>query len=83
MKMIDANALAYKIVINGDVDFINKVTKLMIDVPSIDIVKCKECKKANTKDCSHSYWDSDWGEWCGYKGDDWFCADGERRPNEI
>ena len=47
--------------------------------PSIDIVRCKECVKANTEDCSHSYWDDDWGEWhTDYKGDDWFCADGER-----
>ena len=46
---------------------------------SIDIVRCGECVKANTEDCSHSYWDDDWGEWrVGYKGDDWFCADGER-----
>ena len=45
----------------------------------IDIVRCGECVKANTEDCSHSYWDDDWGEWrVGYKGDDWFCADGER-----
>lgn len=49
------------------------------DAPSIDICFCKDCKKANTEDCSHSYWDDDWGEWrVGYKGDDWFCADGER-----
>lgn len=47
--------------------------------PSIDIVRCKECKKANTEECSHSYWDDDWGEWrVGYRGDNWFCADGER-----
>ena len=44
-----------------------------------NIVTCGECVKANTEDCSHSYWDDDWGEWrVGYKGDDWFCADGER-----
>ena len=49
------------------------------DMPTIDIVRCKECKKANTEDCSHSYWDDDWGEWrVGYIGDDWYCADGER-----
>ena len=46
---------------------------------SIEIVCCRECVKANTENCSHSYWDDDWGEWrIGYKGDDWFCADGER-----
>ena len=43
-RYIDADALAYLVVNNGDADFINKVTKLMIDAPSIDIVRCKECK---------------------------------------
>lgn len=43
-KYIDENALAHKVVINGDADFINKVTKLMIEVPSINIVFCKDCK---------------------------------------
>lgn len=53
--------------------------KRIMQQPSIDIVRCRECVKANTKDCSHSYWDDDWGVWrIGYKGDDWFCADGER-----
>ncbi len=42
-RHIDADALAYKVASNGDADFINKVTKLMIEVPSIDIVRCKEC----------------------------------------
>ena len=51
--------------------------------PSIDIVRCRECVKANTEDCSHSYWDEDWCEWrADYKGDDWFCADGERKEDE-
>lgn len=44
-----------------------------------ELVRCGECVKANTEDCSHSYWDDDWGVWrIGYKGDDWYCADGER-----
>ena len=43
-RYIDADALAYIVANNGDADFINKVTRLMIDAPSIDIVKCKECK---------------------------------------
>lgn len=50
------------------------------DAPSIDICFCRECIKANTENCSHSYWDDFWGVWrIGYKGDDWFCADGERK----
>ena len=36
-RYIDADALAHLVASNGDADFINKVTKLMIDAPSIDI----------------------------------------------
>ena len=50
-KYIDANALAYKVVINNDADFINKVTKLIIDTSSIDIVFCQECKWEWTQKC--------------------------------
>ena len=71
MRLIDADALAYIVANNGDADFINKVTKLMIDAPSIDIVRCKECKNKDT--------------YCDYchklemniKADD-FCSYGER-----
>ena len=43
------------------------------------IVRCGECKKANTSECSLAYWDDDWGKWrIGYAGDNWYCADGER-----
>ena len=77
-RWIDADALIEKI----NTAFWSEIGKVIDDLPSIDIVRCKECKKANTKDCSHSYWDDDWGEWrVGYKGDEWFCADGERRTD--
>ena len=36
-RYIDADALAYIVASNGDADFINKVTRLMIEAPSIDI----------------------------------------------
>lgn len=36
-RYIDAEAIAYIVASNGDADFINKVTKLMIDAPSIDL----------------------------------------------
>ena len=79
MRLIDADALIRTLgVSDEDIDF----QEMLYEAPSIDIVRCKECVKANTKDCSHSYWDDDWGVWhIGYKGDDWFCADGEM--NEI
>ena len=53
------------------------------DTPTADVVevvRCKDCKKANTDECPISYWDDDWGKWrISYAGDNWFCADGERR----
>ena len=49
-RYTDANALAYIVASNGDADFINKVTKLIIDAPSIDIVFCKECKHRPVKE---------------------------------
>ena len=41
MRLIDADALAYIVASNGDADFINKVTRLMIDAPTI---KTKQIK---------------------------------------
>ena len=49
-RHIDADALAYKVVIDNDADFINKVIKLMIEAPSINIVFCKECKHRPVKE---------------------------------
>ena len=74
MRLIDGDALMQNI---PNEEMIAKMA--VAHAPSIDIVHCRECKKANTEQCSHSYWDDDWGVWrIGYKGDDWFCADGER-----
>lgn len=76
-RWIDADALKERwnnMSVRGRTEFDQEI----MVAPSIDIVRCAECKRANTKDCLHSYWDSDWGEWRGYKGDEWFCADGER-----
>ena len=77
-KYIDAEALDFgALSIDGICQGLAE--EIIAEAPSIDIVFCKECKKANTEDCSHSYWDDDWGEWrVGYRGDEWFCADGER-----
>ena len=73
-RHIDADKLAYMVVCNGDADFINKVTKLMVEAPSIDIVFCKECKHHfydEFNDCKmchiHEYgeiWEDD--DYCSY-----------------
>lgn len=38
------------------------------DVPTIDIVRCKDCKYRNSADLM-----------CGNARDDWFCADAIRK----
>lgn len=63
--------------------FAEMLKNLILVAPSIDVVRCGECKKANTSECSLSYWDDDWGEWrVGYAGDNWYCADGERKSHQ-
>lgn len=82
-KWIDAEWLCNEL---GDINmdiYTDEVKEYIEQAPSIDVVRCRECVKANTEDCSHSYWDDYWGEWrVDYKGDDWFCADGERNSSE-
>lgn len=64
-------------------EVINKVTQSLLDAPSTNIVFCKDCKKANTAECSHAQYNDLWDEWqSNYWGDDWFCADGERKTND-
>lgn len=52
--------------------FVTKETieKSIRELPSIDIVRCKECKHREEYPCKV------------YHDDDWFCADGERRSDE-
>ena len=79
MNFIDKDVLLQRI----NTQFWSEIENIINSAPSIDILRCGECVKANTENCSHSYWDDDWGEWrVGYKGDDWFCADGERKSDE-
>ena len=85
-RYIDADSLAYMVASNGDADFINKVTKLMIEAPSIDIVRCEKCKHYDTDMWAdkETYWcgrASDWGN-CKYVKPDDFCSYGERSTDE-
>ena len=75
-RLIDADALAYIVASNGDSDFINKVTRLMIDAPSIDFVRCKECRWNDGKGhCKLRY--GSLGVFEDVSCDD-FCSYGER-----
>ena len=77
MRLIDADALAYIVASNGDADFINKVTRLMIEAPSIDIVFCKECRWWHKL---HGCIKNDDVNLCTNAND--FCSYGERKEGE-
>ena len=65
-KWIDAEWLAEEL---GDVNmdiYTNEVKEYIDSAPSIDIVRCRECKHREEYPCKV------------YHDDDWFCADGER-----
>lgn len=80
-RYIDADKLAYMVACNGDADFINKATKQMIEAPSIDIVRCKECKhwicNPNTEKWGKCKWISDKQFDVVMNADD-YCSYGER-----
>ena len=84
MRLIDADALHKKIqwAIEHDMydkpfDYIAEI----LDAPSIDIVRCKECRwlrYCETEDLD-LYLDCDKPDGGGIpQNEDWFCADGER-----
>ena len=53
------------------------------EAPSIDIVRCKECKHRHTVDCFRAYLEYDIQEWIVDSGDDNdFCSYGERKEGE-
>lgn len=83
-RYIDADALAYMVASNGDADFINKVTKLMIDAPSIDIVRCRECKWFDSGKNDSEIWSMctrHFGKYIDVNAED-FCSYGEREEFE-
>ena len=53
------------------------------ELPSIDIVRCKDCKHRYTIDCFRAYLEYDIQEWIVDSGDDNdFCSWGERKESE-
>lgn len=52
--------------VDGIEDFMSEAKAWLNDAPSIDIVRCRECKHREEYPCKV------------YHDDDWYCADGER-----
>lgn len=97
MRLIDADALKEDLLINHNTDLMSQslvlgsgfdvgvdyVMLFIEDAPSIDLVRCAECK--------HSDWykgiNGEWRCYCtehgssGHKADD-FCSYGERKESE-
>ena len=56
---------------------------LIDSAPSIDIVRCKECKHRYTSDCFRAYLEYDIQEWVVDSGDDNdYCSWGVRKDDE-
>ena len=89
MWLIDADALHREFI-----DFIrasnnktpnwNDAVSLVGSAPTVDavpVVRCGECKNRDPEDhkcdCGHGIL------WQLPREDDWFCADGERKSNEV
>lgn len=91
-RYIDADAfnkdLQKRWNINSDHDFADKeVWRALEDAPSIDIVRCGECKKAHlTADGTCKYceeWKDNDGDYIEvYHNADDFCSYGERKDDE-
>lgn len=64
------------------VAFADKVAEMITDAPSIDLVRCKECRwlrYCETEDLD-LYLDCDKPDGGGIpRNEEWFCADGERK----
>ena len=77
MRLIDADALEPDTEWSEYHDGFTAYSQMAIDTaPSIDIVRCKECKYASDSiytHCSYVTW---------YNGKDDFCSRGERKESE-
>ena len=71
-RWIDADALIEKI----NTAFWSEIGKVIDDAPSIDIVRCKECRKSHIDGkTTHYLWCTEWGRSTDTFG---YCERGER-----
>lgn len=84
MRLIDADALIDTLgVSDEEIDF----KEMLREAPTIDIVRCKECKYAHMTyggDCKYCDMWKDDDDICIelYLDGDFYCADGERKESE-
>ena len=60
-----------------DIGYINGLTMakiIAIKTDAVSVVRCKDCKHYKTITCSCG---------CHYAADNWYCADGERKDNDL
>lgn len=71
-RYIDADALKEKI----NTAFWAEIGEIIDEAPSIDIVRCRDCKNYDDGEVEHDY-DRCWHHWSAVEPDD-FCSYGER-----
>jgi hypothetical protein len=62
-------------------DYAIKFVEQMPAADMVEVVRCKECVKRNTADCS-MYYECDCGQQHTWETDNDFCSYGERSPSE-
>lgn len=94
MRLIDADALVSAlnngrlkeqtgraVPFNAGVAFALTMVEYAPTIDAVPVVRCKDCKHRDPEDkrcdCGHAI------EWQLPRGDDWFCADGEREDNDT
>ena len=83
-RYIDADATRDLLI--KSISLTNGIDTALKDAPSIDIVRCKECKHREKYPCNEiEFYECSHLRLYGTKvgvEDDWFCADGERKESE-
>lgn len=74
MRLIDADALTERW--NTEAISRREMYKILKDAPTIDVVRCKDCKHRRTEDCPMC---NECGKKAYLTADDDFCSFGERR----
>ena len=83
MRMIDADATKRRVADTFFDTLIPCVNRALDDSPTIDavpVVRCKDCKYHEDEEIGMVYCPNALGGWVG---ENWFCADGERKEGQA